>query len=242
MRSIWHDTIVLGILICACAGSAQAQTEAKGGWASKAAIPVMRNEVVAVAAGGKIYVLGGNYPGAKYDVADNAEYDPQTDKWRDRAPMPQGVNHVGATELNGKIYTVGGFNGPGHATGMNYFFEYDPATDTWKTLPPLPVGRGSISVASAGGKIHAFGGRKIETEMTVLHDIYDPATGKWSEGPPLSKGRDHMTAVTADGKIHVIGGRYGKPAEASDLRPISGRRGRRFRPGAAAAREFSTRT
>src|SRR5258708_35881655 len=74
-----------------------------GSWSHKAPLPVARNEVAAVALNDKIYVLGGSYPGAKYDVADNGEDDPATGRWRARASKPHGLNHVGPGPVNGNI-------------------------------------------------------------------------------------------------------------------------------------------
>ena len=48
---------------------------APGSWSAKAPLPVARNEVAAVSFNDRIYVFGGSYPGQKYDVADNGEYD-----------------------------------------------------------------------------------------------------------------------------------------------------------------------
>jgi hypothetical protein len=103
--------LVLGAFLAA---PAYAQSGCQGAWTPKAALEIGRNEVVAAAVNGKVYVLGGNYSRDSYDLAVNEEYDPATGKWRARAPMPSGGNHLGATVLNGKIYTVGGFTKSGH--------------------------------------------------------------------------------------------------------------------------------
>jgi N-acetylneuraminic acid mutarotase len=191
-----------------------------GNWTAKAPLPVARNEVAAVALNDKIYVLGGSYPRQKYDVADNDEYDPATNRWRARAPMPHGLNHVGAAALNGKIYVIGGFTGSNHNGVDNGAFEYDSVADTWRALPPLASPRGSIAVAALAGKIHALGGRRNENDVVTAHEIYDPATGKWSQATPLPAGRDHMAAVVVEGKIHLVGGRFGANEDMTGLHDI----------------------
>lgn len=191
-----------------------------GSWTAKTPLPVARNEVAAVALGGKIFVLGGSYPRQKYDVADNGEYDPALDRWRARAPMPHGLNHAGAAALNGKIYVVGGFVGSNHSGVNDSVFEYDPASDTWRELPPLSSPRGSVAVAAVAGKVHALGGRKNETDVVTTHEVYDPSTGKWQMAAPLPKGRDHMAAVEVDGKIHLVGGRFGANEDMTGLHEI----------------------
>ena len=113
-----------------------------GSWSLKAPLPVARNEVAAVALNDRIYVFGGSYPGQKYDVADNGEYDPAADRWRARAPMPHGLNHVGAAALDGRIYVLGGFTGSNHKGVNDGAFAYDPAADTWRA--PNPARRLSV--------------------------------------------------------------------------------------------------
>jgi N-acetylneuraminic acid mutarotase len=203
------------------AAAAQGQSAApRGTWSAKAPLPVARNEVAAVALNDRIYVFGGSYPGQKYDVEDNGEYDPATDRWRARAAMPHGLNHVGAAALGGMIFVLGGFTGSNHKGVNDGAFAYDPAADTWRTLPPLASPRGSVAVAAVGGKLHALGGRRNETDVVTTHAVFDPAAGKWSEAAPLPLGRDHMAAVTVDGKIHLVGGRFGGNDDMTGLHDI----------------------
>ncbi len=210
-----------GVTLClmlGATGAAQGQSGGQGSWIPKAALDMARNEVVAAAANGKIYVLGGNTR-EKYDLTLNDEYDPAAGKWRSRAPIPSGANHMGAVSLNGKIYAVGGFTAPGHRGATTNVFEYDPPADRWRAVAPLPIERGSIAVTALNGKIHAIGGRN-DREMTALHHIYDPAADNWITAAPLSRGRDHMVAQAVNGKIHVIGGRWGASTEKTDTHEI----------------------
>src|SRR5262249_20902021 len=133
---------------------APAQSTRAGQWSEKAPLPTTRNETAAVAVNGKIYLIGGNYPSKKYDVADNAEYDVTADRWRMLSPMPSGLNHIGLTALNGKIYAMAGFVLNGHKGVTDKAYEYDIARDTWRTLPPLRSPRGSVALAAVDGKVH----------------------------------------------------------------------------------------
>src|SRR5512140_3124738 len=112
------------------AGQARSQVnEGAGSWVMKSPLPTARNEVVAVALNGKVYVLGGSLQGDRYDLARNDEYDPATDRWRERAPMPRGLNHQAAAVLDGKIYAIGGFTGANHKGVDSAVFAYDAASD-----------------------------------------------------------------------------------------------------------------
>jgi hypothetical protein len=48
-------------------------------------MPAVRGEVAAVAVGGKLYALGGNFE--RKALARNEEYDPVTNRWRARTPQ-----------------------------------------------------------------------------------------------------------------------------------------------------------
>ena len=104
-----------GFVACAtaaaCVGllvSTFAQDAATGSWSSKAPLGVLRAEVAAAFAGGKLYAIAGGLPMAESSTLVQ-EYDPKTYRWRERAPLPMPLSHVGVAALNGKVYAVGGF-------------------------------------------------------------------------------------------------------------------------------------
>ena len=216
-----RDLLLGTVALAASAGlpvakPAYSQSRAtSGSWATRSPLPEPRNEVVAAAVNGRIYVLGGSVSGNSH-VTRNEEYDPATDTWRVRAPLPSGASHMTAAVLDEKIYAIGGFVGRDHVGAVDHVFEYDPVSDAWRALAPLSTRRGSVGAAALDGRIHAIGGR-VTTEsgdwhsagVVATHEVYDPATGRWSEATPLPKARDHMVVVAAGGRIHAIGGRFG---------------------------------
>jgi N-acetylneuraminic acid mutarotase len=213
-RNVGAYCLVAGLVVT---GPAYSQSSgAQGSWATKSPMPAPRNEVVAAAANGKIYVLGGSLSlNRDWSLTRNEEYDPAIDKWRSCAPLPSGASHMAAAVLDGKIYAIGGFVGQDHKGSIDRVFEYDPASDAWRALAPLSTPRGSVSAAVLDGKIHVIGGRVTTADgdwhsngVVATHEVYDPATGKWTEAAPLPKARDHMVVAAIDGKIHAIGGRF----------------------------------
>jgi hypothetical protein len=199
---------------------AQVSGARPGTWAQRAPLPTARNEVVAVAFGDKIHVLGGSLQGDRYDLTRNDQYDPATNLWRALAPMPRGLNHQGAAVVGGRIYAVGGFVGANHKGIDGSLFAYDPARDVWTTLAPLSSPRGSVSAAALGGKLHIVGGRKNEFDVVATHEVYDPASDKWTTAAPLPKARDHMALVEVAGRLHAIGGRFGANEDMTGLHDI----------------------
>jgi N-acetylneuraminic acid mutarotase len=213
-RNVGACSLVAGLVVT---GPAYSQSSgAQGSWATKSPMPAPRNEVVAAAANGKIYVLGGSLSlNRDWSLTRNEEYDPAIDKWRSCAPLPSGASHMAAAVLDGKIYAIGGFVGKDHNGSIDRVFEYDPASDAWRALAPLSTPRGSVSAAVLDGKIHVIGGRVTTADgdwhsngVVATHEVYDPATGKWTEAAPLPKARDHMVVAAIDRKIHAIGGRF----------------------------------
>jgi len=216
-----------GLALAACCMFLGPPAAAQSGtWTAKAPMPAPRNEVVAAAVGGKIYVLGGSVAG-NWQLTRNEEYDPATDRWRVRAPMPSGASHMAAAVLDGRILAIGGFVGQDHKGAVDHVFEYDPAADTWRTLPPLSTPRGSVSAATIDGKVHAVGGRVTTLDgdwhsagVVATHEVYDPAANAWTAAAPLPKARDHLVAATAGGKLHVIGGRFASNDDMIDWHDV----------------------
>ncbi len=91
----------LGLLLPATA-------QAQGKWTKLAPFPEPAEELLGVAAAGKMYVFCGLAPGWK-PIGMVYEYDPATDKWVKKKPMPLLSHHVAFTEYRGKIYAFGGF-------------------------------------------------------------------------------------------------------------------------------------
>ena len=136
--------------------AATAFTQAR--WTRLAPFPEPDEELYGVAAGGKMYVLGG-FGGGKAR-GGVFEHDPAADRWTKKKPMARPVHHQAMVEYQGKIYVFGGFVFPSSGGGwepVDNAWEYDPVADSWKALAPLPMKRGSAVVAEVGGKMHHWG-------------------------------------------------------------------------------------
>jgi N-acetylneuraminic acid mutarotase len=223
-RNVGAFCLVAGLAI---AGAGYSQSGgAQGSWTTRSPMPAARNEVVAVAAGDRIYVLGGN-ESRDSRLTRNEEYDPVTDKWRSRAPLPSGASHMAAAAINGKVYAIGGFTGRDHKGAVDRFFEYDLTSDAWRALAPLNPPRGSAGAAVLDGKIHVIGGRVTNESddwhtngVVATHDVYDPGTVTWTQAAPLPRARDHMVVAAVDGKLHAIGGRFSHNDDMTDLHEV----------------------
>jgi N-acetylneuraminic acid mutarotase len=204
---------------------AAAPVYAQGKWAKLAAFPEPAEELLGVAAGGKLHVFCGLAPGWK-PIGMVYEYDPAADRWTKKKPMPLLSHHVAFAEYRGKIYAFGGFvlpaSGPPAWAPVDNAWEYDPAADSWKALAPLPTKRGSPVAVTVGDKIYVIGGATTPagSKETAVHparphvsvgtvEEYDPATNTWRQRSSMPTPRNHATAGAVNGKIYVIGGRVG---------------------------------
>jgi N-acetylneuraminic acid mutarotase len=202
-----------------------ATAHAQGRWTKLAAFPEPAEELLGVAAGGRMYVFCGLAPGWK-PIGMVYEYDPGSDKWTRKKPMPLLSHHVAFTEYRGKIYAFGGFvypsSGPAAWVPVDNAWEYDPATDSWKALAPMLARRGSPVAAVVGDKIYVVGGATLPpgSKEPAVHparphisvgavEEYDPAANTWRARTSMPTPRNHATAGAINGKIYVIGGRTG---------------------------------
>jgi len=202
-----------------------ATAQAQGKWTKLATFPEPAEELLGVAAGGKMYVFCGLAPGWK-PIGMVYEYDPATDKWSKKKPMPLLSHHVAFTEYRGKIYAFGGFvypaSGPAAWVPVDNAWEYDPAADSWKALAPMPTKRGSPVAAVVGDRIYVIGGATLPpgSKEPAVHparphlsvgavEEYDPAANTWRARTSMPTPRNHATVGVVNGKIYVIGGRVG---------------------------------
>jgi N-acetylneuraminic acid mutarotase len=187
----------------------QVYDPAANSWTLGPATPLPLHHSIAMAVGGRLFLIGGEFQGAGTGhpavyLNDVYELDVASGAWLPRAPMPTARSGGGAGVIEGKIYVAGGRPPRG-----NDFAVYDPAADQWTVLPGLPTPRNHLAVDAIGGKLYVAGGRfdaGVGGEMTNVLEVFDPATGAWTPGAPLLAPRAGVTAIAAFGCLYVIGG------------------------------------
>jgi N-acetylneuraminic acid mutarotase len=187
----------------------QVYDPAANSWTLGPAAPAAVHHAIAMAVGGRLFLIGGELHGAGTGhppefIDDVYELDLATGAWLPRAPMPTTRSGGGAGVIDGKIYVAGGR--PPHG---NDFAVYDPDADEWTVLPNLPTGRNHLAVDAIGGKLYVAGGRFDEGvggPMTNVLEIFDPATGTWTPGASMLTRRAGVTAIAAFGCLYVMGG------------------------------------
>jgi N-acetylneuraminic acid mutarotase len=186
----------------------QVYDAAANSWTLGPPTPVPLHHSHAVAVGGRLFLIGGEFDGAGTGRApvylDTVyELDVAAGAWQPRAPMPTARSGGGVGVIDGKIYVAGGRPPRG-----NDFAVYDPAATRWTVLPMLPTARNHLAVDAIGGKLYVAGGRfdDVGSPMTAALEIFDPASNAWTGGAPMPTARAGVTSVAAFGCLYVIGG------------------------------------
>ena len=136
-------------------------------------MPTGREHLAAVAAEGKLYVIGGRYDQDK-NLPTVEIYDPQTDTWVRGPDMLSATSGLTAAYLDGRIHVTGGEDLFG-LTVSNQHQVLDLATMTWELWPDLPGARHGLTSQAVDGKWIVIGGSPVQNiAMSNRVDIFTP--------------------------------------------------------------------
>lgn len=177
-----------------------------GTWSSGTPLIAGTDNVAVVAAGGRVYAVGGE---ARTLMQ---VYDPANGAWTRGPDSPRIRFASAAAVLNGRLHLIGGWNYNNTSSDSVPTHDiFDPATNTWTAAAPLTTARNAAAAAVLDGRIVVVGGRSPgirASDQTSLAscEVYDPATDRWSAGPALPQARASLAAVTLGGRIYALGG------------------------------------
>jgi N-acetylneuraminic acid mutarotase len=165
----------------------------------------------AIAAGGKIYAVGG-YLGPQ--PVETYVYTIRTNRWV--LGIPSGEEHwycAAALGHDGRIYAIGGDGSGGGGGEGNGLEAFDPQTNSWTALPSIPLTLERPAAATGlDGRIYVLGGTTEvpltgAMALTNAVEAYSPWDRRWTRLAPMPTARAELAAVTApDGRIYAIGG------------------------------------
>lgn len=183
-------------------------------WLVAAPLPRGLNHVAVVAAGGRVYALGGFTEQNTNPVTDAHAYDVAADRWTAIAPLPRPRGAAGAVELGGQIHLVGGASAPKEERASVGWHEvYDPAADGWTLRKALPAARDHVGIVAHEGRVHVIGGRFNTFEYnTGLHHVYFPERNTWEVRAALPTPRSGLGLVVYRGRFFAMGGEFGVQA------------------------------
>ncbi|MFN8581348.1 MAG: kelch repeat-containing protein [Gemmatimonadaceae bacterium] len=130
-------------------------------WTPLASNPIPRTYPAVVAAGGKLYAVGGVLANGRTSD-DLTVFTPGTGNWQAKTPIPVGRYGAAAVPYGSKIAVFGGFSFSGAA--LTDVWLYDPSTNAWvKPATSGFVARGYLAAAVAAGAAYAVGGHAYAT-------------------------------------------------------------------------------
>jgi hypothetical protein len=186
----------------------QAYNPANNRWKLRARLPAARMDVAAVAAGTRLYAVGGASP-SLMPTKTLYSYNPRSNKWVSRAPMPASLSGVAAASAdNGgrtDIFAFGGADGAGAAVATTSI--YDTRTDSWVAGQALPSAIAYAQAVRVGGSIYVLGGLDSTGQPSLSVYIYDVASNTFTVGAPMAMNSFGLIGATAgsDGRIYAVG-------------------------------------
>ncbi len=182
-------------------------------WTRLAGIPFDFDNHAGTAAGGKVYIFGGNSNKEKTMC-----YDPEQDKWSEMSAIPTPRMHFSysAANLNGRIYLIGGLEKSDGTKKIRGFVMrnevteknemYDPETNSWKEKAPLPTARQHPAVAGYENKVYVIGGAGNDYRDKKTVEVYDTNSDSWQRKADMPEARFISGVAVINSKIIVVTG------------------------------------
>jgi hypothetical protein len=181
-------------------------------WRTGPSLPRGSDNLAMVAAGGRVYALGGE--------ARNAVqvYDPIANAWSSGPAIPTIRFASAVAVVDGRIHIAGGWNYNNATTGSLATHDvFDTAVQTWAaagSAAPMPTARNAAGGAAIDGRFYVAAGRapgirsNDNTPLAAL-EIYTPGTNSWAAGPGAPTARGSVAAAALGGRLYVFGGEAG---------------------------------
>jgi N-acetylneuraminic acid mutarotase len=187
-------------------GSTLSTVEALGpgdsAWSPRAPLPLPRDHLAAVEAGGQLWAVAGSPGWFNQQTSQTLwVYDAVTDSWDTRTPLPLGRAAHAAAATGNRIFVAGGI-GPEAAR----LLIYDIPADSWSIAAPLSRPREHLAAAAIGGQTYVVGGRWGDVGNVALLEAYDPLADRWRPRASMPTARGGLAAAALDGRLWVTGG------------------------------------
>jgi N-acetylneuraminic acid mutarotase len=204
MGAIIGSCLLLVITLSSAAAAPTDRSNASNeSWRILADMQSGRGNPGVVAAGDKIYVIGGFFsPGFGYPNSWEV-YDQVANNWERYFGLPVTRTNLMAASVGSKIYAIGGFREDAGVIGSNH--ELYPPSQTWITRTSMITPVSGAGVAVITETIYIIGGFDGVQNLPDVQ-IFDPGSNSWSVGTPLPTGRAELGAAVLNGQIFAIGG------------------------------------
>ena len=184
-----------------------------GDWGTAGYMPVGLYGHQAVAARGRLYILGGSVSGVGRAEVWSADLSSAgaIGVWQAEIAFNEAVYFHAAALAGSRIYVAGGYkSGIGVLGGLNYAdIGPDGTLSVWQPAGvPMPAPRYGHSLTVLEGRLLLAGGRDGASARAETW-LYDLAGDNWTPYTPLPSPRYGHAAAAADNRLYVFGGNNG---------------------------------
>jgi uncharacterized protein (TIGR03437 family) len=180
---------------------------ARGEWTALPDAPRPSYEACALAAGGRVYRIGGRERPDGAPLASVDVLDPAARSWSASTPLPAALTRAGCAEVDGRVYVFGGQTQQADGAWITSDLAWTLEGGVWRALGRMPLPLAGAAVATVRGEIYVAGGSTDGKTASTSLIIYSPAAGAWRNGPAIPRGVVGASAAYLDGRLYVAGGR-----------------------------------
>lgn len=169
-------------------------------WTELAPMHHARGGHALIAAGGRLYVIGGNT--ASGNVPPAEVYDPQSSQWSDLPALPAPRNHVA-----GFAYGTSACAAGGRAPNTTRVDCFDFYSGSWVRLPDLPRPTSGAGAATMGdGSVIVMGGQNAQ-ESTIVDQLARlRSSSQWTVNETMLVPRHGFELAIFYGRAWACGG------------------------------------
>jgi N-acetylneuraminic acid mutarotase len=184
-------------------------------WSAGPALPRGTDNVATLAAGDKLYAMGGEARTA-FQV-----FDPASGQWSAGPALPRIGFASAAAVMAGRLHLVGGWNYSNSASAsVAHHSVFDLAAQSWSDAAPLAVARNAAGAAAIDGRLYVVGGRSpgiraSDQQSLASLEVYSSSTGQWQSAAPMPTARGSLAVVAQGGRLYALGGES-TPGTVSD--------------------------
>lgn len=180
---------------------------AAGIWEVGPGLPAGTDNAGVVAAGGKVYVFGGE------DAQGLSIYEIASRTWARGTDLPAPRFSSVVANIDGRVHLVGGWSfDRSDNVSLATHHVFDLASQTYPAGgAPMLTPRNHAASGVIGGKLYVAGGRSPGHEAAdganlASAEVYDPAANAWTAIADLPTPRSGAASTVAGGKLYVLGG------------------------------------
>lgn len=175
-------------------------------WSIGPALPRGTDNVAAVAAGDKLFAIGGEASNA-FQV-----FDAGSGTWNAGPALPRVGFASAAAVLGGRVHMLGGWNYSNTASAsLASHSVFDLAAQSWTSAAPLATARNAAGAAVIDGRLFVVGGRSPgiranDQQSLASLEIYTPMADQWVTAAPMSTARGSLAVLALGGRLYALGG------------------------------------